>query len=312
MAFSAYRTTLLLSVISAALPFCACQDPDKIKEVRLEAGPGESGAGAGKEPSLRLSVAAMLSPKLSFVTYGELAGYLEKRLNLPVKLVFKKNYAETNESLKNSESDAAFLCTGGYLAAREAFGVDVLAVPVVDGKMVYNSLIVAPGNGPARGLRDLKGKVFAFSDKSSLTGRLYVRARLADLGLPSGFFGGTLLTGSYDNSIKAVAEDLADAACVNSLVYQALLGRGDRYAKKLKVLETSPPFGNPPMVARAGLPSELKNKLRAVFLDMHKDAEGRRVLRTLSVERFAAPPPGLYSSAEELFAKVSPGAGRRK
>lgn len=299
-----------------ALSFCACGDPDKIKEVKLEASSGqgerEAGAGAYKEPSLKVSVAAMLSPKLSFVTYGELARYLGKRLDLPVKLIFKKNYAETNDSLRNSESDVAFICTGGYLAARESFGVDILAVPVVDDKMVYNSLIVARKNGPELDFADLKGKVFAFSDETSLTGKLYVQARLADLKLRSGFFSSTVLTGSHDNSIKAVAENFADAACVNSLVYRVLVARNDVYARKLKILETSPSFGNPPVVARAGLPPDIKRKLRAIFLDMHKDEEGRRVLKAISVERFAASTPGLYSSAEKIFAKAASGTAGRK
>lgn len=299
-----------------ALSFCACGDPDKIKEMKLEAssrqGERETGAGVYKEPALRVSVAAMLSPKLSFITYGELAQYLGKRLNLPVKLVFKKNYAETNDSLKNSETDLAFVCTGGYLAAKEAFGLDILAVPVVDKSMVYNSLIVVRSNGAEHGLSDLKGKVFAFSDEASLTGKLYVEARLVDLKSTSGFFSSTVLTGSHDNSIKAVAENFADAACVNSLVYKVLLGRGDIYAKKLKILETSPSFGNPPVVARTGLSADIKSKLRAIFLDMHKDEEGRRVLKAISVDRFSAPAPGLYSSAEKILAKAAHEAAGRK
>lgn len=245
------------------------------------------------------------------MTYGELARYLGKRLDFPVKVIFKKNYAAANDSLKNSESDVAFLCTGGYLAARETSSPEILAVPVVGGKMVYNSVIVARKGGPERGLADLKGKVFAFSDVFFLTGRMYVQGRLADLKQTSGFFGGTVFTGSHDNSIKAVAENLADAACVNSLVYQVLLGRGDQYAEKLKVLETSPSFGNPPVVVREGLPPEIKIKLRAVFLGMNKDEEGRRVLKAISVDRFSEPAPGLYSSAEKLYAKAA-GADLRK
>lgn len=309
-----YRVLVVLCAVLAAAPLSGCKDPDKVKKVELRAAAGsaEAGGGTSEEAPLRICVASILSPKFSFNTYGELARYLGKRLDFPVKVVFKKNYAAANDSLKNSESDVAFLCTGGYLSARETFRPEVLAVPVVDGKMVYNSLVVSRKGGPERGLGDLKGKVFAFSDVTSLTGRMYIQARLADLEQASGFFGGTVYTGSHDNSIKAVAENFADAACINSLVYKVLLERDDLYAKKLKVLETSPPFGNPPVVARAGLPPDIKRKLRSVFLDMHKDEEGRRVLKAISVERYSAPEPGLYSSAEKLFAKAAAGADNRK
>ncbi len=308
-----YRARAILLVLLSAAAFCGCRDSGKIKKVQLRAAPGsaEAGAGVQEEKPLRICVASILSPESSFMTYGELARYLGKRLDFPVKVIFKKNYAAANDSLKNSESDVAFLCTGGYLAARETSSPEILAVPVVGGKMVYNSVIVARKGGPERGLADLKGKVFAFSDVFFLTGRMYVQGRLADLKQTSGFFGGTVFTGSHDNSIKAVAENLADAACVNSLVYQVLLGRGDQYAEKLKVLETSPSFGNPPVVVREGLPPEIKIKLRAVFLGMNKDEEGRRVLKAISVDRFSEPAPGLYSSAEKLYAKAA-GADLRK
>lgn len=301
-----YRTQLIVLAFLAAVSFSACKDPDQIKKVKLRASADfAETVGVNEAPPLKICVASILSPEFSFMTYGELAQYLGKRLHRPVKVVFKKNYAAANDSLKNSESDVAFICTGGYLAARETFRPEVLAVPVVNGKTVYNSLIVTRKNGPELGLVDLKGKVFAFSDVFSLTGRLYIQARLADLKQTSGFFGGTVFTGSHDNSVKAVAKNFADAACINSLVYKALLERGDIYAEKLKILETSPSFGNPPVVAREGLSPDIKDKLREIFLNMHKDEEGKRVLKVISIERFASPAPGLYSSAEKVYAKAA-------
>lgn len=299
----------------AALSFCACGDHEKIPKVRLKAAFGQdvsgTGGGVDEELPLKISIAAILSPKLSFTTYSELARYLEKRLNLPVQILFEKNYAETNDALKNSESDIGFVCTGGYLSAKEEFNPEILAVPVVDGQMVYRSLIVAHKNGPERALGDFRGKVFAYSDEFSLTGRMYIQARLADLKLSSGFFDRTVVTGSHDNSIRAVAENLADAACVNSLVYNVMLGRGDPYAQRVKIIETSPTFGNPPVIARAGLPPALKSRLRTILLNMHRDENGRRVLKAVSIQRFALPTPGLYSSAEKIFMKAAGRTGSR-
>lgn len=290
-------------MLLAALPLCACRDSDQIKKVKLRAasGPEEAGAGVYEEPPLRISIAAMLSPKSSLVTYGELAQYIGKRLNSPVKVVFTKKYAETNESLRNSGSDIAFICTGAYLAARKEFPLDIIAVPVVYGETVYNSVIVAAKSSPARSFRDLKGKTFAFTDEFSLTGHLYIQARLAELKLTSSFFSGTIFTGSHDNSIKTVAEGFSDAASVDNLVYQALLRRGDFHAKQLRIIEKSPPFGIPPVVARHGLEAGLKARVRAILLAMHKDEEGARILKTISIERFVAPAPGLYSNAEKVY-----------
>ena len=319
------RGSLITLVLLAALPFCACGDSDQIKKVKLRAasGPEEAGAGLYEESPLRISIAAMLSPKSSLVTYGELVQYIGKRLNSPVKVVFTKKYAETNDSLRNSGSDIAFICTGAYLAAREGsrsvpngtgqynssskplsgdgFPLDIIAVPVVYGETVYNSVIVAAKNNPVRGLRDLKGKTFAFTDEFSLTGHLYIQARLAELKLTSSFFSGTIFTGSHDNSIKSVAEGFSDAASVDNLIYQALLRRGDFHAKQLKIIEKSPPFGIPPVVARHGLEAGLKVRVRAILLAMHKDEDGARILKKISIERFVTPAPELYSYAEKVY-----------
>lgn len=295
--------SLIPLILLAALPFCACGDSDQIKKVKLRAAsnPEEAGAGVSGDTPLRISIAAMLSPKSSLMTYGELAQYIGKRLNSPVKVVFTKKYAETNDSLRNSGSDIAFICTGAYLAARKEFPLDIIAVPVVYGETVYNSVIIAAKSSPARSFSDLKGKRFAFTDEFSLTGHLYVQARLAELKQTSSFFSGTVFTGSHDNSIKIVAEGFSDAASVDDLVYQALLRRGDFHAKQLKIIERSPSFGIPPVVARHGLEAGIKARVRAILLAMHKNEEGARILKTISIERFVAPAPGLYSYAEKVY-----------
>lgn len=297
-----YSSAVLLGLLTV-LPFCGCRDSGHAKKVKLRAAAGsvETAAGAYEEPPLRISIAAMLSPKSSLVTYGELAQYLGKRLNSPVKIAFTKKYAETNDSLKNSGSDIAFVCTGAYLAAIETFPLDIIAVPVVYGETVYNSVIVTGKSNPARSLEDLKGKTFAFTDEFSLTGHLYIQARLAELKQTSSFFSGTVFTGSHDKSIKAVAEGFADAASVDNLVYQALLRQGDFYAKQLKIIEKSPPFGIPPVVARHALPAGIKDRARAILLAMHKDEDGARILKAISIERFTTPEPGLYSYAQQVY-----------
>lgn len=311
-----FGATAAVLVSLAALSFCGCDDSGKAKKIKLRAaadsGKSEAGPGERKGAPLRLSVAAMLSPKSSFVTYGELARYLGKRLDTPIEVAFTKRYAETNEALRNSGTDIAFVCTGAFIAAKEVFPLEVLAVPVVNGGTVYNSVILAGKNSPARGLADLKGKVFAFTDEFSLTGRLYVQARLAESKQTLGFFSGTILTGSHDNSIKAVAEGFADAACVDELIYRALLQRGDFYARQLKVIETSPPFGIPPVVVRHGLNRDIVNRARAALLSMHRDKEGLRILKAISLERFALPAPGLYSYAEKVYKMVNEGGKERK
>lgn len=72
---------------------------------------------APNQESLRVAVAAMVSPKESFVYYRKLLDYMGNKLNKRVHLVQRKTYGEVNGLLGNGLIDLAFVCSGPYAAA---------------------------------------------------------------------------------------------------------------------------------------------------------------------------------------------------
>ncbi len=249
------------------------------------------------EDVIRMAVAPVLSPVLTLSLYLELADYMAGKLDRPVELIQGKTYEEINNLVKSGEVMVAIVCTNPYLQGREDFGMEALVVPQVRGDTYYYSLLIVRDDGEALSLEDLRGSTFAFTDPLSNSGRLAPLYQLALLGeTPDSFFDRTVFTYAHDNSIRAVAERVVDAAAVDNLVYEYMLVTEPEVTAELRVVDTWGPFGINPVVVSPLLDLEMKESLRNVLLDMDEDPRGRRILRDLMIERFVIPKDGLWDS----------------
>ncbi len=244
------------------------------------------------------AVSAMASPAQTLVHFAEFREYLEEKLGIHVHLKQRRTYEEINTLLYDASVQMAFTCTGGYLAGRQAFGLEVLAVPVVKGKTAYQSYIITDKTNPAESLEELRGQVFAFTDPLSLSGRMYPVAAINTLGYTTDkFFKKTFYTESHDKSIEAVATGLADGAAVDSLIFDSLYELPDSFAQHVKIIHKSKEFGMPPVVVTPSLDKQSKRTLLKVLLGMTGDPRGQIVLQHLEMDGFAIPSPELYHSA---------------
>jgi phosphonate transport system substrate-binding protein len=256
-------------------------------------------------PPLRIAVAAMISPEETLGAYQALMDYLAAKLRRPVEIKQRRTYQEVNDMLGAGKLDAAILCSGPYVHARRQFGVELIAVPVINGSPTYRSYIIVPSMSPAASLADLNGKRFAFTDPLSTSGRLYpVYALLKGGHDPATFFAKTLFTYSHDNSIEAVAEGVADGAAVDSLIYDYLKRTNPALVSRTRVIQQSPALGAQPVsVPKRGDPA-LKQALQAAFLGLDGDPAAIPILRKLGVDRFIAGDDRLYDGIRQMLALV--------
>jgi phosphonate transport system substrate-binding protein len=254
---------------------------------------------------LRLAVAAVISPKGTAESYGDLAAYLAKNLGRPVELVQRRTYAEVNDLIERGEVDLAFVCTSAYVIGQRDFGMELLVAPQVNGETVYYSWLIVPADSTAQNMADLRGKTFAFTDPWSNSGRLYPTALVKALGeTPETFFGRTFFTYSHDDAIRAVANGVADGAAVDSLVYQYLLAREPWLEEQIKIVHRSPPFGIPPVVTSPRLRPQVRAELQNVLLEMVNDPAGKKALDVLDINRFVLIEDAVYTSARDLETQV--------
>ncbi len=326
------KVNLLLAVALLALfTLTACSRPPKYKWVSLSGNsidsaisetqtapqasvsptplvsPGTSGPGGPgfSLPPLRVAVAAVISPKETLKSYDELLNYLGEKLDRRIELVQRRTYAEINQLVQKGQVSLAFVCTRAYVDGRRNFGMELLAAPEIRGETGYRSYVIVPSQSAAQSLEDLRGKVFAFTDPLSFSGKLAPEYMLWERGeAPDSFFARHLYTYSHDNSIKAVAEKLVDGAAVDSAVYDYALALNPEYREKIKIIDRSVLVGNPPVVVPPGLDNQLKGRIKGILLSMYLDPKGKRILRNLMIDRFVEADDGSYDPIRIMMGKM--------
>jgi phosphonate transport system substrate-binding protein len=254
---------------------------------------------------LRLAVAAVISPKGTLESYSPFIEYIEKKLNRPIELIQRRTYLEVNDLLEHGEVDVAFVCTSAYVEGHDTFGMELLAAPQVDGKIVYNSILIVPADSPAQNMTDLRGKVFAFTDPISLSGRVYPTSMIHALHFtPEEFFSRTFFTYSHDEAIRAVANKVTDGAAVDSLVLQFALERDSALKDKIRVIHISPDFGIPPVVVSPFTRPQVKMEIQSLLLGMSSDPDAREALAAMGVDQFVLIEDRAYDSVRGLLLEI--------
>ena len=255
---------------------------------------------------LKVAIAAVISPEGTVESYEPLLRYLENEIGRPVELVQRRTYAEINDLIKTGDVDLAFVCTSAYIVGRRDFDMQLLVAPIVNGETYYHSQLIVPVDSPAASISDLRGKVFAFTDPMSFSGRMYPTFLLQQVGeTPASFFLRTFFTYSHDDAIRAVAQGLADGAAVDSLVLDFALIKDPSLTEKIKVIYISPPFGIPPVVVSPYIRPQQFAQLEEIFLNMHNNTAGLEALLSLNVEEFTIVSENLYDAAEEVELAVA-------
>lgn len=95
-----------------------------------------------------------------------------------------------------------------------------------------------------------------------------------------------------------MADGLADAAAVDSLIYDFAVARDPTLAERVRVIHRSPAFGIPPVVVGPDVRPQLRAELQAILLAMADDPapEAQAALQALGVERFVSIDDQTYDS----------------
>ena len=257
-------------------------------------------------PAIRFAIAAMISPKDTVVYYRQLLDYIARNIGRDVQFIQRKTYGEINELLGKGQIDLAFICSGPYVTGKEKYGFELLATPEVQKSHFYQSYLIVNKASQFKGLEELRGQVFAFTDPDSNTGKLvptYWLSQMAER--PETFFSKTIYTYSHDNSILAVAKSLVDGAAVDSLIWEYYHRKNPVFTSKTRIIHKSEPYGIPPIVASSFLASDLKNRVRQVLFSMHRDPGGQKILSELMIDRFTPPRDAWYDSIRSIELKLA-------
>jgi phosphonate transport system substrate-binding protein len=260
-----------------------------------------SGSQLPQKQYLKVAVAAMISPKETFIHYRQFLDYLAEQLDLETQLVQRKTYGEINALFKQGEIDVGLICSGPYATGNERYGFEAVATPQVRGSKFYQSYLIVNKSSPYHKLEDLRGRIFAFTDPESNTGRLVPVYWLQKKGEAADtFFKMSIYTYSHDNSILAVAKNLVDGAAIDGHIWEYYNKKNPVNTAKTRIIKKSELFGNPPVVVSERLLPQLKEQIRRELFSMHLNPEGKKILSELMIERFIAPKEKWYDPIRRM------------
>ena len=288
-------------ILLAVFSFTGCEREGHIARVDFNDTVEIEDLRVSEMPEINICVGSMITPKEGYAYYKALLSYIGNKLKMKVNFIEKESYAEVNFLLEEGKIDAAFVCGGPYIDGHDKFALELLVAPQVDGKTVYYSYIIVHKDSSIDKFAELKGKTFVFVDPLSNSGKYYPTYLLQQMGESAEtFFKEYNYSYAHDTSIRAVAEEIVDAAAVDSLIWNYMEKNNSTVAKATRIINVSLPYGIPPIVVRPGLKKDLKDKLKRILLDMHLDSRGKEILKKMGIEKFVEIGDSNYNSIREI------------
>ena len=255
-----------------------------------------------------LKFANFLSPVL-YETYAFIASYVGERVGRPATLHVGQSLEEFASQPRSV--DVGFLCGLLYVHAkrRPDCPFELLVAPILQGRRyqqrpIYYSDVVVRSDSPFITFADLQGCIWAYNERASHSGYNLVYHSLLEHGKSLDYFGEMIATGSHLRSLQVVLDGKAHATALDSHMLDTLLLRQPELAKKIRVIDMFGPSTIPPIVVARRLDDDLKQRMRAVLISMHKDPRSARELRKGSIERFVSMCDADYDDLRSMFARV--------
>jgi len=221
--------------------------------------------------------------------YQPLADYLATKLNLKVRLTILSRYGNIIDNFVSERLDGAFFGSFTGAMAIKKLGVEPLVRPVkMDGTSTYHGYIFVRKDSGIKGVKDMKGKSFAFVDKATTAGYIFPIAYFRENGVKEvkGYLGDFYFTGSHDSSIMAVLNKEADIGAAKNTIYEEILREDKRARQELIILAESPKVPENGLAVRNDLKPDIKKGIKETLLNMDRDEEGKRVLSRFGAQRF--------------------------
>lgn len=248
-----------------------------------------------EKPSvLRFSLVPQRTVQKEVAELEPLIKNLQSALGVPVEVITPASYGGVVEGLIGGAVHVARLGPASYIAAKRQDGqVEAFASyfrkdnQYQDAGAFYHTLLVVREDSSFKTLDSLRGKRLALVDPGSTSGALVPRQVFPkSTGLPlDRHFGRIVYAGSHDLAARRVVEGQDDAAFVASVNLASYSADAQQPQAPFRILWRSSPIPLDPFVYRGQLCSEVKEKIRAVFLPQ-EGRQDRKVLENLNAIRF--------------------------
>lgn len=241
-----------------------------------------------------------------------LAQYLTAKLGLTCEFVQDPPWQERERMLDAGQVDMAWICGLPYVHKIDEAGVriELLVAPVMRGtryqdKPIYFSDVIVRSDNRLSTFEDLRGKRWAYNEPNSHSGYNLTRFMLARLGEFDGYFGKVVEAGSHQAALEMLLDGDIDGTALDSTVLEIELEHGPEIGEGIRTIATWGPSPIPAWVIQKSIPVKLKEQIRRSLTEMDSDENGKEVLASLEIKRFARVSDQDYDPIREMARKAS-------
>ncbi len=269
------------------------------------------------EKKLQYTFAIIQTEDMSVLAgrWAPILKYLDEKANIQASFYATTSYSAVIEAMLSGFVQIAQLGPKAYLIANEKSKGKIQ--PVVAAARIptafdstpcacyYGTLITRADSG-LDSIDKLNGKVLALVDPGSTSGNALPRAlfaaeRLGGKDLED-HFGRIFYSGHHVASVLAVKKGQADAAFVSESMIARAMDRGKAKKEDFNYLWRSPKIAIDSItVDTSKVPPEVVEKIRAVYLDMHNDPEGLKILNAAKYSRFDFSDDSTYDPLRKIL-----------
>jgi len=255
-------------------------------------------------PKPTLHALTFLAPNMLPV-YQYMMDHLSRCLGCEIVLTTGSDYHEV------LDADLAFICGLPYVLYTESrivpSALEALVAPVLQGERfqdrpIYFSDVIVHRDSPFQSFADLRGATWAYNEPLSQSGYGITRHHLLKLGETNGFFGAVIEAGFHEESIRMVINRAVDASAIDAQVLAVELREHPQLADQLRVIESLGPSTIQPLAAASHLPQSLKQDIRSILAEIHRDPAGRAQLDHGFIDRFV---PMIDSDYDDIRGMLS-------
>ncbi len=240
-----------------------------------------SGPGAvdGNGMPKKLEIAVVQSdniPELKQVR-EDISKFLEKKLGIPVQMIYTNDYTGVIEALKAKKVHMADMPPFAYIIATRTMKLDPLVTFGQNGTpSTYTSSLIVNGHSNLKSMADIKAQsknlTLCFVDPASTSGHLVPRAYLNSIGLnPDNAFKQVIFAGNHLASVLAVKSGKIDVGCTTSLVFNIMIEKKMINPGDVRVVWTSDPIMAQPIVIRDDVNKTFAKKIQNAYLAINTE-----------------------------------------
>jgi phosphonate transport system substrate-binding protein len=208
--------------------------------------------------------------------YTPLMEYLGRKLNQPVQIQVSKDYQDHIDKIGRDKVDIAYMGPASYVKVVNHYGrKPILARLEINGKPVFQGVIIIRKGSSISNLADLSGKSFAFGDPNSTMSHLVPRYMLWKDGVNIENLAKHAFLDNHNNVALGVLAGDYDAGAVKEEVFYKYQTRG------LKALMKTPEISEHLIIAGNNLHAAKVKVLREALYGLKKDEQGGNIMSAI-------------------------------